>query len=408
MEPLRTEAQTTNQRASDWLKNFGPAWIVMIADVDVASIITGLQSGASWGYRMIFILLILVFPLFIVQDAAGRLGIASGGGLGEQIRKNFGKQAAITAAIPMGLSDFLEYVAQYAGIAIGLSLIGFPVILGLIIVFMIHTLIVAGRQYRQAEKLLIPVSFLLLIAIVSSTFVFHVDMKSFVFTGLSPVQPYGSPSFDYLLAASVGAVIMPWMLYFHSGADSRRKKQVKDLKNERLETLIGAIVSEVLMVILVIVGLNVFNGSSLIDVSDLPKVLPAFGGFATPIMGMGFLFAGFLALVVVSLGSAWGVLEAIGRAAGPNSRTSFLTVYACESLPALILVAAVAGYIRLMLNMMFIFPIVLIPSLYFLGKLVTRQDVMNGYNSKKYEKVAFWAAALVIVAGGILGLTSFL
>jgi Mn2+/Fe2+ NRAMP family transporter len=312
------------------------------------------------------------------------------------------------AAIPMGLSDFLEYVAQYAGIAIGLSLIGFPVILGLIVVFMIHTLIVAGQQYRQAEKVLIPVSFLLLIAIVSSTFVFHVDTKSFIFTGLSPVQPYSNSSFDYLLAASVGAVIMPWMLYFHSGADSRRKKQVKDLKNERLETLIGAVVSEVLMIILVIVGLNVFGGNSLINIGDLPKVLPVFGNYAVPIMGMGFLFAGFLALVVVSLGSAWGVLEATGHASGPSSRASFLTIYAFESLPALILVTAVAGYIQLMLNMMFIFPIVLVPSLYFLGKLVTRHDVMNGYQYKKYEKVAFWAAALVIVAGGILGLTSLL
>jgi Mn2+/Fe2+ NRAMP family transporter len=397
-----------NQNVSSWLKNFGPAWIVMIADVDVASIITGLQSGASWGYRMIFVLLILIFPLFMVQDAAGRLGIASGGGLGEQIRRNFGKRAAITAAIPMGLSDFLEYVAQYAGIAIGLSLLGFPVLLGLIVAFMIHTLIVVGRQYRQAEKVLIPVSFLLLIAIVSSTLVFHVDMKSFVFTGLSPVQPYSSPSFDYLLAASVGAVIMPWMLYFHSGADSRRNKQVKDLKNERLETLIGAIVSEVLMIILVIVGLNVFSGNSLINMGDLPKVLSVFDNYAIPIMGLGFLFAGFLALVVVSLGSAWGVLEATGRATGSSSRTSFLTIYACESLPALILVATVAGYIQLMLNMMFIFPIVLIPSLYFLGKLVARHDVMNGYHYRKYEKVAFWAAALVIVAGGILGLTSLL
>jgi len=394
-----------NQKVSDWLKNFGPAWIVMIADVDVASIITGLQTGASWGYRMIFILIILIFPLFIIQDAAGRLGIASGGGLGEQIRKNFGKRAAIMAAIPMGLSDFLEYVAQYAGIAIGLSLIGFPVILGLIIAFTVHTSIVFGRQYRQAEKVLIPVSFLLLVTIISSTFVFHVDLKSLVFTGLSPIQPYANPSYAYLLAASVGAVIMPWMLYFHSGADSRRHKQVKDLKNERLETLIGAVVSEVLMVILVIVGLNVFSGNSLINVSDLPKVLPVFGTYAVPLIGLGFLFAGFLALVVVSLGSAWGVLEAAGRA---NSRKSFLTIYAFESLPAVILVAVVTGYVQLMLNMMFIFPIVLIPSIYFLGKLVARGDVMNGCHYKKYEKIAFWAAALIIVTAGVLGLTSLL
>jgi Mn2+/Fe2+ NRAMP family transporter len=162
------------------------------------------------------------------------------------------------------------------------------------------------------------------------------------------------------------------------------------------------------MVILVIVGLNVFSGNSLINIDDLPKVLPVFGNYAVPVMGMGFLFAGFLALVVVSLGSAWGVLEATGYATGPNSRASFLTIYAFESLPALILVTVVTGYIQLMLNMMFIFPIVLIPSLYFLGKLVNSRDVMNGYQYKKYEKIALWAAALVVVTGGILGLISLL
>ena len=397
-----------NQKVADWLKNFGPAWIVMIADVDVASIITGLQAGATWGYRMIFILIVLIFPLFIIQDAAGRLGIASGAGLGEQIRNNFGKKAALMAAVPMGLSDFLEYIAQYAGIAIGFSLIGFPVILGLIMVFGIHTLIVFGRQYHQAEKVLIPVSFLLMIAIVGSTFVFHFNLGSFVSLGLSPLQPYGNPSFAYLLAASVGAVIMPWMLYFHSGADSRRHKEVKDLKNERLETLIGAVVSEILMIILVVVGLNVFSGNQLININELTKALPVFGTYAKPIMGLGFIFAGFLALVVVSLGSAWGVLEATGRSAASNSRANFMAIYAFEAIPALSIVIVVAGYIQLMLNMMFIFPIVLIPSLYFLGRLVTKKEVMNGNQYKKSETIAFWLAAAIVVAGGLIGVIGLL
>ena len=148
-----------------------------------------------------------------------------------------------------------------------------------------------------------------------------------VFIGLCLIQPYGNPSYAYLLAASVGAVIMPWMLYFHSGADSRLHKQVKDLKNERLETLIGAVVSEVLMIILVIVGLNVFSGNKLININELAKALPVFGQYAVPLMGLGFIFAGFLALVVVSLGSAWGVLEATGRSKGSNSRKVFCNIW---------------------------------------------------------------------------------
>ena len=110
------------------------------------------------------------------------------------------------------------------------------------------------------------------------------------------------------------------------------------MKNERLETLIGAVVCEVLMVITVIVGLNVWHGGGTIDIDALSRILPVFGNCASLVVGLTFIFAGFLALIVVSLGSALGVLEAAGR---PNSRSSFLTIYAFESLPAVILVAII-------------------------------------------------------------------
>ncbi len=393
-----------NSRVGDWLRNFGPAWIVMIADIDIASIITSIQCGASYGYRMAFILLLLIFPLFIVQDAAGRLGTCGGYGLGEATRKQFGSRKAILAAIPMGISDFLEYLAEYAGMAIGMYLLGFPIILGLILIFLMHIAVVMGKQYRRAEMVLIPLSFMLVAAIVASAFIFPINLKEFVSIGLSPLQPYTKPSFDYLLAASVGAVIMPWMLYYHSGADSRRKKQPKDLKNERIETLLGAIVSEVLMVVLIFPGIRLANGGSIISASALSNVLSFFGPYARPIMGALFLFAGFLALMVISLGSAWGVLEATGK----TSQTSFMTVFMIESVPAVILVATITGYIQLMLNLMVIYPIVIIPSLYFLGKLVSDKKVMNGYQYGKYEIAAFVVASIMIVAGGILGLSALL
>ena len=393
-----------NFKVGDWLRNFGPAWIVMIADIDIASIVTSLQCGASFGYRMAFILLLLIFPLFIVQDAAGRLGTCAGLGLGEATRQQFGTRKAIIAAIPMGISDFLEYVAEYAGMAIGMYLLGFPVLLGLILIFLMHIAVVVGRQYRRAEMVLIPLSFMLVSVIVVSAFIFPINLKEFVSIGLSPLQPYSKPSFDYLLAASVGAVIMPWMLYYHSGADSRRKKKPKDLKNERIETLLGAIVSEVLMVILIFPGIRISSGGSVISALALSKVLSFFGSYAMPIMGALFLFAGFLALIVISLGSAWGVLEATGK----TSRTSFMTVFMLESLPAIILVATITGYIQLMLNLMVIYPIVIIPSLYFLGKLVADKKIMNGYQYSKYEITAFTIASIMIVAGGILGLSSLL
>ena len=44
-------------RLSELRSTFGPAWIVMIADVDAASIVTAAQDGASYGYGFVSFLL---------------------------------------------------------------------------------------------------------------------------------------------------------------------------------------------------------------------------------------------------------------------------------------------------------------------------------------------------------------
>ena len=55
-----------------FLTVLGPAWIVMMADVDAPSVITAGESGAVYGYHLVFVLLILIVPLFFIQEASGR------------------------------------------------------------------------------------------------------------------------------------------------------------------------------------------------------------------------------------------------------------------------------------------------------------------------------------------------
>ncbi len=393
-----------NFHVRDTVASLGPAWLVMIADIDVASIITGLEAGAAWGYHLIFLMLVLTVPLFLIQDAAGRLGTLGGVGLGEAILRRYGRRTALVAAVPMAVTDFLEYVSEYAGIAIGLALLGFPVLPGLAIAYLLHLAIVAGREYRQAERILLPVSFALVLSLVGSLFFFPVDFGAAATIGLSPIQPFGDGSFRYLAAASIGAVVMPWMLYFHSGADSRKGLAERDPRRERRTTLVSALVSEVLMVAVVLVGMQIPLSGGTLSVASLDGFLAPFGGHVAALLGIGFIAAGFLALVVVSMGSAWGVMEATGA----DSRRSFLTIYLAESTPALLLVVLTTSYIPLILTLMVSFTIVIIPSLYFLGRLVADPQVMHGHAHGKFAQAAFWAASVVVVGGGILGLLAIL
>ncbi|HEV2359128.1 MAG TPA: hypothetical protein VGZ23_16165 [bacterium] len=71
----------TDLRLRDLRKVFGPAWLVMMADVDAASIITAMQTGASFKYEFIIILLLLIIPLYFICEIAGRVGSVTKKGL---------------------------------------------------------------------------------------------------------------------------------------------------------------------------------------------------------------------------------------------------------------------------------------------------------------------------------------
>jgi manganese transport protein len=93
----------------------------MIADVDAPSILTAATVGALYGYGLTWFFLLLIVPLFVIQETSGRIGIATKKGLGEVIRTSYSGRVALLASMPMAVVDVVSYVAEYTGIAIGWS-----------------------------------------------------------------------------------------------------------------------------------------------------------------------------------------------------------------------------------------------------------------------------------------------
>jgi manganese transport protein len=104
---MKTRDNLGFDRMRMFMRSFGPAWVVMIADVDAASILTAAADGALYGYSLVWFLLFLVAPLFLIQEAAGRIGVATGKGLGELIRENYSRRIALLTSVPMACTDIL-------------------------------------------------------------------------------------------------------------------------------------------------------------------------------------------------------------------------------------------------------------------------------------------------------------
>jgi manganese transport protein len=358
--------------------------------VDAASVITAMQSGASYKYELVLILLALIVPLYFIMEVAGRLGATTKKGLGELIRENFSKRVSIVLSLPMAITDFLSYVAEYAAMAVGLKIVGIPLFISLPIIYGIHILVVFKQEYEKAEKYLLAVSLVLLLA-----YIF------FMFRGMS--LPYHSliPSkidkeFLFLVAANVGAVVMPFMLFYQTTATA--KKGYHSVKATRTETLVGAIFSELIMVAIVFASVGLAQNVAISDNNSLSSAILNIGGTYAPYaFAIGLVAAGFLGLVVISLAGSWGVVEALNL-----KGNTWFKIYVAESLPAVLLVFFFNDLIGLVLTLMVALIFVLIGPVVAMGLLAQNKRLMGEHALSTFDKIAFWGSVVLTVACGLL------
>ena len=374
---------------SGWFRAWGPAWLVMIADVDAASILTGLESGVAYRYDLIWFLLLLIIPLFFVQEAAGRIGAVTRKGLGELVRESRSRRVSLALSVPVAAADVASYVAEYAAIGIGFGIFGVPLYLSLPVAFLFHIGLVARGRYVWLERILLGVSAAFIVTVGSAL----------LLRGVLPYTPVyfsTNPSFVFLMAANAGAVVMPFMLFFQSSATA--EKEGSTVLGVRRETLIGAIVSELLMVGFLMLGAGLPATSDLFTTAGVASAFAAVGGVVLPYaFAIGLVAAAFLALVVISLGSAWGVVEALGL---PRNRAFW--IYTGESVPAVVIPFLFPHPLTLVLLLMVLLVFILIGPGILVGLLASDPKIMGDHASRGFWKVAYWASLTSVVFCGII------
>jgi len=128
---------------------------------------------------------------------------------------------------------------------------------------------------------------------------------------------HSEPEYMKLVSANIGAVIMPWMIYFQQSAIVARGLSTnKDLARERTQTLIGSILTQLVMIgaLVTLAAAHNVSNKDLEDVRDIVKALsPVLGeGVSKVFVSLGFLGGSICAAFVVSLAAAWALCEAMG------------------------------------------------------------------------------------------------
>ncbi|HQT73733.1 MAG: NRAMP family metal ion transporter [Acidiphilium sp. 37-67-22] len=298
-----------------FLAVLGPGIVVMLADTEVGSIITASQSGVAWGYRLLLLQFILIPILYVVQELTVRLGIFTGKGHGELIRDTFGKGWAWLSAAGLAVATIGALLSEFSGVAGVGELYGIPraVTLTLSVVFLL--VVAFTGSYRRVERVAIGLGLFELVFFVIA-FVSRPDAGQIAAQTFQPAL--GNPGYLYLVAANIGAVIMPWMIFYQQSAVADKRLTPADFKYARWDTAIGAIVTQLVMAAVLIstaatIGRHNPN-ASLNTVGDITAALTPYLGVAMGklVFGAGVLGAGLVAAIVASLALAWGLGEVAG------------------------------------------------------------------------------------------------
>ena len=382
-------------RFREFARSFGPAWIVMIADVDAPSILTAATVGATYSYGLTWFFLLLVPPLFFIQEASGRVGMVTGKGLGEVIRKNYSKKIALLASLPMAMVSVVSYIAEYAGIAVGMELIGVPPIVSVPAAYMAYIVVVLRRKYTTTEKALLAVSAVLIVSYAASLFARGLVTSNIVYFS-------ADPHYFFLLAACAGAVVMPFMVFYQASATA--EKRTTRLWAMRTETLMGAVASEVGMIVIAMATSGLDSSLSFTNPKSLSLALSSIAGSYAPyVFAIGLVAAAFLALVVISLGSSWAIVDTMGW-----RKTNFFWIYMLESLPGVVVPILYPEPLSLVLSLMVVFVFVLIGPGVLMGLLGSDHRIMGERASNGYWKLAYWLSLAIILSFGFIALAAAL
>lgn len=382
----------------------GPGFVTANVDNDPGGILTYSQAGAQFGYQLLWTLIPTTIALIVVQEMAARMGAVTGKGLADLIREEFGLRATFFTMVVLGLTDFGNIIAEFAGLASGMGIFGvskyIAVPLGAVLVW---ALVVRGR-YKPVERILIVAS-LIYFAYPVSAFLAKPDWDLALKQTLLPTLRSDAP-YLVIIVGLIGTTITPWMQFYLQAAVVEKGIDRRHYNLCRIDVITGCIMTEVIAFFIVVAcGATIYhsNHPEIVDVGQAAIALRPFAGrFASLLFAAGLINASLLSAAILPLATSYNICEGLGFESGVDKRFSEAPVFywlytlligggaafvLIPRLPLLkfILYSQVANGILL--------PFVLV----YMLLLVNRPRLMGSFKNNGWQNVVAWTTAITMI-----------
>ena len=303
----------------------GPGLITTNAGNDAGAIATYSQAGAEFGFRMLWLLVVITLSLAVVNEMGARMGVVTGKGLADLIREQFGVRSTTFAMLLLLVANSVTTMAEFAGMAAALELFHIPRFVTVPLVAIGIWLLIVRGSYPVVERVLLAIGVVYLAYFVSGI-ASHPDWGQ---VGQSVVLPSVDPSRAYFLLAIglVGTTIAPWMQFYLQSSVAEKGIPNDQLRYSQVDVVSGAIFADVVAFFIIVAAAVTLHGRLTPDqlanmqAADYARALaPAAGAAAFVLFGIGLFGASLLSGGVVPLSTAYTVTEAFGWERGVGQR----------------------------------------------------------------------------------------
>lgn len=384
----------------------GPGIITGAVDNDIGGIATYSSAGASYGYKLLWVVALATIPLAVIQEMNARMGAVTGKGLSALIRENFGLRITFYSLIALLFANFANIIAEFAGIAAGGEIFGISKFISIPIVVVLLIYFILKNSSHKAEKILL-IFCLFYIAYIVTGFLAHPDWHSAVSGALIPTLDITDVGMVTMAITVIGTTIAPWMQFYQQATVAEKKIRIKDYRYEVWDTYAGALITEIVAFFIVLATAATLykNGIIIETAADAARALvPLAGRFAGQLFAFGLISAGLMAAMVLPISTAFSISEGFGWDAGldkkfKDAKQFYILLIASIVLGAGIVLLPDLNLIKIMLFSQTINGILLPVILILMLIIVNKESVMGSHTNTKAQNIItiFTTSAIIIL-----------
>lgn len=409
---------------------FGPGFITGASDDDPSGIATYSQTGAHYGYALLWTAVWQLPLLYYVQEAVARIGAVRGKGLASTIRDHYGLPLAATLAVLVVLADTINAAADIGAVAGSANLVlpvGIPLLVVVVTTLVLVLEVFVGyRRYANVLKIL----GMFLLAYVITVFVVNEQWREVLKYTFIPHLQF-TTSFLFLTVGTFGTTITAYCWFWQS--DEEVEEELEDhtigidgvideprlapfLKRVKTDTWVGALWAEVVQWAIIVVCASVLWRHGITNITTATQAAsalkPLAGSYAKDLFAIGVVGVGLMAIPIFAGVSAYMVCEINGWRKGLDRKIgdarAFYGIIIISTVMAEIMNFVGINMIKALVWTAVIWGFIAAPLLFAIARLNSSPEVLGSHRGTRLSRNVVWITFGVMSLAAIALLASLI